>query len=93
MIKKIDKYNRIVIPKEMQKSMGIKCGMVVDLQYDDNKIIVYPKTGETIKDFMVNELQNYKQKLKNCNSDEQTYVFNAIIIELERLLEKYDKLY
>lgn len=93
MIKTIDKYNRIVIPKEMQKQMGIKCGMVVDVQYDDNKIIIYPTPGQTIRSFMNEELKRYQQMLNEAKDEKEIYLFNGLVIELERLLSKYDELY
>lgn len=93
MIKTIDKYNRVSIPKNMQKSMGIKCGGVVDIQFDDNKIIIYPKTGETIRNFMNDELKRYKQMLNEAKDEKEIYLFNGLVIELERLLSKYDELY
>lgn len=98
MIRKIDKYNRISIPREIQKLMGLKSGQAIDIQYDDNKIIIYPKLNETIRTFMVDELKRYqnqldKEMLKNNPSAESITLFNGLIIELERLLDKYDKLY
>lgn len=93
MIRKIDKYNRIGIPKNMQKSMGLKCGEAVDVQFDDNKIIIYPKIGETIRSFMCDELKKYQQMLNDARDEKEIYLFNGLVIELERLLNKYDELY
>lgn len=98
MIRKIDKYNRVSIPREMQKLMGLKSGQAIDIQYDDNKIIIYPRLNETIRTFMVSELKNYEEKLneemlKDNSNPESITLFNGLIIELERLLDKYDKLY
>lgn len=98
MIRKIDKYNRVSIPREMQKLMGLKSGQAIDIQYDDNKIIIYPRLNETIRTFMVSELKYYEEKLneemlKDNSNAESITLFNGLIIELERLLDKYDKLY
>ena len=93
MIKTIDKYNRIVIPKEMQKSMGIKCGMAVDIQYDDNKVIIYPTPTQTLRSYMNEELKRYRQMLNEAKNEKEIYLFNGLVIELERLLSKYDELY
>lgn len=98
MIRKIDKYNRVSIPREMQKLMGLKSGQAIDIQCDDNKIIIYPRLNETIRTFMVSELKNYEEKLneemlKDNSNAESITLFNGLIIELERLLDKYDKLY
>ena len=93
MIRKIDRYNRISIPREMQKLMGLKIGQAVDIQYDDNKIIIYPRINETIRTFMVSELKKYKEKLQDTTDDNSQILFNGLIIELERLLDKYDELY
>ena len=93
MIRKIDKYNRVGIPKEMQKLMGIKSGQVVDIHYDDNKIIIYPTPNETIRTFMVTELKKYQEKLRDATDDKSQILFHGLIIELEQLLDKYDELY
>lgn len=98
MIKKIDKYNRVSIPREMQKLMGLKSGQAIDIQYDDNKIIIYPRANETIRTFMVDELKKYlnqlnEEMLKDNSSAENIILFNGLIIELNRLLDKYDELY
>lgn len=98
MIRKIDKYNRVSIPREMQKLMGLKSGQAIDIQYDDNKIIIYPYLKETFRSYINTELKYYEEKLNEemlkDNSDaESITLFNGLIIELERLLEKYDKLY
>lgn len=93
MIRKIDKYNRISIPREIQKLMGLKSGQAIDIQYDDNKIIIYSRTNETIRTFMVDELKKYQEKLNNANDDKSQMLLHGLIIELERLLEKYDELY
>ena len=78
--------------------MGLKSGQAIDIQYDDNKIIIYPKLNETIRTFMVDELKRYqnqldKEMLKDNFDAESITLFNGLIIELERLLDKYDKLY
>lgn len=93
MIRKIDKYNRVSIPREMQKLMGLKSGQAIDIQYDDNKIIIYPRLNETIRTFMVDELKKYQEKLNNATDDKTLILLNGLIIELERLLDKYDELY
>ncbi len=98
MIRKIDKYNRVSIPREMQKLMGLKSGQAIDIQYDDNKIIIYPRANETIRTFMVDELKKYlnqlnEEMLKDNSNAENIILFNGLIIELNRLLDKYDELY
>lgn len=93
MIRKIDKYNRIGIPKEIQKLMGIKSGQTVEIKYDDNKIIIYPTTNETIRSFIITELKYYQSKLNNATDEKSQILFHGLIIELERLLNKYDELY
>ena len=93
MIKTIDKYNRIVIPKEIQKNMGIKCGMAVDVQFDDNKVIIYPTPQKTLRSFIKDELKRYQQMLNEAKDEKEIYLFNGLVIELERLLKKYDELY
>lgn len=91
MIRKIDKYNRVGIPKHMQKSLGLKCGECVDIQFDDNKIIIYPTPKENLRSFMNDELKRYKQMLNEAKDEKEIYLFNGLIIELYRLIEKYDE--
>ena len=96
MIRKIDRYNMVSIPREMQKLMGLKSGQAVDIQYDDNKIIIYPRLNETIRSFMISELKKYSKKLDEAtlqNKEKEIYLFMGVKIELEQLLEEYDKLY
>lgn len=98
MIRKIDKYNRVSIPREMQKLMGLKSGQAIDIQYDDNKIIIYPYLKENFRSYINTELKYYEEKLneemlKDNSNAESITLFNGLIIELNRLLEKYDELY
>lgn len=93
MIRKIDKYNRVGIPREIQKLIGIKSGQTIDIQYDDNKIIIYPTPNETIRSYIISELKKYNDKLDNANTREEQILLHGLIIELEQLLNKYDELY
>lgn len=96
MIKKIDNFNRVSIPKNMQKILGIKSGQHVDMEFDDNKIIIYPYLKETIKSFMINEHKLYTEKLNKAteeNNEQEIYLFMGAKIELEKCLNKYDELY
>ena len=96
MVRKIDKYNRVTIPKDMQKLLGIKIGQPVDMEYDDNKIIIYPYQKETIRSFMIQELKLYTDMLNDAtlkNEKEKICIYTGIKIELEKCLAKYDELY
>lgn len=95
MIRKIDKYNRVSIPREMQKLMGLKNGQQVDLQYENGEITI-KSTNESIRNFIVNELKKYNEKLDIAtkeNNEKEIYTFMGAKIELERVLNKYDELY
>lgn len=96
MIKKIDKFNRITVPKDMQKLLGIKVGQSVNIEYDNDKIIIYPYLKETIRSFMTNEHKLYTDKLNEAteeNNEKEIYLYMGAKIELEKCLNKYDELY
>lgn len=96
MIRKIDKFNRIAVPKDMQKLLGVKVGQPVDMQFDNDKIIIYPYLKETIRSFMVNEHKLYTDKLNDAtkeNRENEIYLYMGAKIELEKCLNKYDELY
>jgi len=96
MIRKIDKYNRIGIPREIQKITGIKSGQAINIQYEDNKIVIYPQTDETIRSYIVKELKKYNEKLDIAtqeNNEKEIYLYMGAKIELEKCLNKYDELY
>lgn len=96
MIRKIDKFNRIAVPKDMQKLLGIKVGQPVDMQFDDDKIIIYPYLKETIRSFIANEHKLYTDKLNEAtkeNNEREIYLYTGAKIELEKCLSKYDELY
>lgn len=96
MLRKIDKFNRIAVPKDMQKLLGVKVGQPVDMQFDNDKIIIYPYLKETIRSFMVNEHKLYTDKLNVAtkeNKENEIYLYMGAKIELEKCLNKYDELY
>jgi AbrB family looped-hinge helix DNA binding protein len=92
MIKRIDKYNRIIIPKEMQKLIGVTSGQAVNIEFDNDKITI-KQTTETFRMYLVKELKKFNQRLDNANTKEEQILFNGLLIELEQLLNKYDELY
>lgn len=92
MIKKIDKYNRLIIPKEMQKLIGVKSGQAVNIEFDNDKITI-KQTTETFRMYLVKELKKFNERLDNANTKEEQILFNGLLIELEQLLNKYDELY
>lgn len=92
MIKKIDKYNRLIIPKEMQKLIGVKSGQAVNIEFDNDKITI-KQTNETFRMYLVKELKKFNERLDNANTKEEQILFNGLLIELEQLLNKYDELY
>ncbi len=57
---KIDKFGRILIPKEIRNDLGIKEGVELEIKVKDGKILIVLKNSNLEK--KVNELINY---LKN----------------------------
>ena len=95
MIRKIDKYSRISLPKDMQKLLGVDKGQPVNIDFEDGKVIIKQVT-ETIRTYIIKELKEYNEKLDNAteeNREKEIYLYLGYKMALERVLEKYDKLY
>lgn len=76
MIKKIDKFNRITIPIEFQRKLGLKKGDIINIEFEDNKIIILSTENE-LKKRIQKEIKKYTQLLNKATKENKIDEINA----------------
>ena len=80
-VRRIDDLGRIVIPKEIRRSMGIKEGEAMEIFLEDNKVYFEKYDGMTTESWR-KEIRKYVEKYRAAisfvtfESDATTVIFN-----------------
>lgn len=87
-IRRVDDLGRIVIPKEIRRTLGVSEGTPMELFTEDGKLIVQKyEVGMCIED-RLNELQNTFLEFKEDLDHEAEKVIGEHIEELSKIIKQ-----